>query len=125
MLMSPSLAWSEELMGDIKRSRADVVDVLLPTSLRWVTRAAAQKTPSLTSAHKYLSFVPMQGADLKAYGSYEEVLSDPRVDVVYMPLPTSLHVEWVAKAAAQKKHVLLEKPPALSMEDMAKVGALR
>lgn len=66
----------------------------------------------------------MQGADLKAYGSYEEVLSDPRVDVVYMPLPTSLHVEWVAKAAAQKKHVLLEKPPALSMEDMAKVGSL-
>jgi hypothetical protein len=66
----------------------------------------------------------MQGADLKAYGSYEEVLSDPHVDVVYMPLPTSLHVEWVVKATAQKKHVLLEKPPALSMEDMAKVSAL-
>lgn len=64
----------------------------------------------------------LQGAKLVAYGSYEELLSDPQIDVVYMPLPTSLHLEWVQKAAAQKKHVLLEKPPALTLEEMDKVS---
>lgn len=48
-----------------------------------------------------------------AYGSYEEVLDHPAVDAVYIPLPTALHVEWVTKAAAKGKHILLEKPIAM------------
>ena len=49
----------------------------------------------------------------KAYGSYEEVLDDANVHGVYIPLPTSLHLEWVKKAAYKGKHILLEKPIAL------------
>ncbi|MCO5570721.1 hypothetical protein L7F22_024449 [Adiantum nelumboides] len=60
-------------------------------------------------------------SDTKIYGSYQSVLDDEAVDVVYIPLPTSLHVEWVMKASAKKKHVLLEKPPALSTEDLDKI----
>ncbi|KAF9612259.1 hypothetical protein IFM89_038681 [Coptis chinensis] len=53
----------------------------------------------------------------KIYGSYEAVLDDPNVDAVYVPLPTSLHVEWAVLAAKKKKHVLLEKPVALNARE--------
>lgn len=45
-----------------------------------------------------------------AYGSYDELLVDPNVDAIYIPLPTSLKKEWTIKAANHKKHVLVEKP---------------
>lgn len=54
----------------------------------------------------------------KAYGSYEEVLDDPNVDAVYVPLPTSLHVKWAVLAAQKKKHLLCEKPVGLNVEEV-------
>lgn len=53
--------------------------------------------------------------NVKLYGSYEELLDDPLVDAVYMPLPTSLHVKWAVMAAQKGKHLLLEKPTALDV----------
>ncbi|KAK4187190.1 hypothetical protein QBC35DRAFT_239263 [Podospora australis] len=46
----------------------------------------------------------------KVFDTYQDLLNDPTIDAVYIPLPNGLHFEWALKALAAKKHVLLEKP---------------
>ena len=63
------------------------------------------------------SQAPM-GHEPEAFGSYERLLELDKVDVVYIPLPTGLRKEWVLRAAAAGKHVLCEKPCAVTVGDL-------
>jgi predicted dehydrogenase len=60
-----------------------------------------------------------------AFGSYDEMLASDTIDAVYIPLPTSQHVEWSIKAAEAGKHVLCEKPIALKASEIERLIAAR
>ncbi len=59
------------------------------------------------------------------FGSYEELIADPEIDALYVPLPNHLHVEWSVRALDAGKHVLCEKPLCLSANDVLALIAAR
>jgi predicted dehydrogenase len=61
----------------------------------------------------------------KAYGSYEELISDADIEAIYNPLPNNLHVEWTTKAAEAGKHVLCEKPISMTAAEAQPLLSLR
>jgi predicted dehydrogenase len=77
-------------------------------------------------ASRDLSKARMVAAELglpKAYGSYEDLLADPEIEAVYIPLPNHLHVPWSIRALEAGKHVLCEKPIGLSAEEAERLLA--
>lgn len=60
-----------------------------------------------------------------AYGSYDALLSDDDIDAVYIPLPNHMHFEWTAQAIERGKHVLCEKPMALTSSQIKELIDLR
>jgi predicted dehydrogenase len=61
----------------------------------------------------------------KAYGSYEELLTDPEIEAIYNPLPNHLHVPWSIRAAEAGKHVLCEKPISLDLAECRELISAR
>jgi predicted dehydrogenase len=110
----------------------------MPDPLRWgvlgcASIATRKVVPALQrSAHGEVVAIASRdreratgaAADLgiaRSYGSYDELLEDTDIEAVYIPLPNHLHAEWTRRAAAAGKHVLCEKPLAMSV---AEAGAM-
>jgi predicted dehydrogenase len=107
--------------------------------LRWGLLSTARITKALldplrTSKRNQLLAVASRSQDKageyarknqvkRAYGSYTDLLADPDIDVIYIPLPNNLHAEWTIKAVQAGKHVLCEKPLALSLAEVDAMSA--
>ncbi len=109
----------------------------MPEPLRWgilgTARINRRILPGIRAAGDILTIVGSRDLDraraaaveygAKRGGSYEDVLSAPDVDAVYISLPNSLHAPWAIRAAEAGKHVLCEKPLAPNVDDCAAMVA--
>lgn len=108
-------------------------------TLRWGLLSTARINRSLipplraSSRNKLVAVASRESSKSTAYArewgiertfdSYEAMLADPDVDVIYNPLPNSLHAEWTIKAVRAGKHVLCEKPLTARVEDVDAIAA--
>ncbi len=106
--MSKALNWG--LLSTARINRALIPP--LQVSRRNKLLAVASRSQTTADAYAKEKKIP------RAYGSYEALLADPEIDVIYNPLPNHLHAEWTIKAVQAGKHVLCEKPLALSVEEV-------
>ena len=77
----------------------------------------SEVTAIASRAQERAESVAQQLGIARAYGSYAELLADPEVDAVYIPLPNEQHVPWSIRALEAGKHVLCEKPIALNADE--------
>ncbi len=106
--MDKILNWG--LLSTAKINRA----LIKPLRASKQTRLLAIASRSISSAESYAREWNIP----RAHGSYEALLADPDVDVIYNSLPNHLHAEWTIKALRAGKHVLCEKPIALTLEEL-------
>jgi D-xylose 1-dehydrogenase (NADP+, D-xylono-1,5-lactone-forming) len=111
--MSSPLRWG--LLGTARINRRVIPP--LRTSPR--NRLVACASRDLARAEAYAKEWGIE----RTHRSYEELLADPGIDAVYIPLPNHLHVEWAVRAARAGKHVLCEKPLALTLDEVDRVAA--
>lgn len=106
------------ILGTAGIARTRMIPALRASSISEVGAIASR---DLAKAESFASEFDIP----KAYGSYEKLLADPTIDIIYIPLPNHLHVEWIRRSIEAGKHVLCEKPLALRVEDVEQLITLR
>ncbi|CAN1186776.1 Uncharacterized oxidoreductase At4g09670 [Linum perenne] len=116
MSSEPTISFGILGCADIARKVSRAITLSPNSRIAAVASRTLEKAAAFAKAN---DFPP----DAKIYGSYESLLQDPEIDVVYLPLPTSLHLKWATQAAHNKKHILLEKPVAVNVDELDQILA--
>lgn len=103
--MSKQLTW-----GILSTANIGVQKVIPAIQKDVLSNVTAIASRDVTKARRVADCLGIE----KAYGTYEELLADPSIDAIYNPLPNHLHVPWTIKALEAGKHVLCEKPVAMT-----------
>ena len=98
------------VLGYARIAREAVIPAIVRSSNSVFHAIASREAAKLDECRKKFG-------NVKAHGSYEDLLNDSDVDAVYVPLPNALHREWTIKAAEHGKHVLCEKPIGLNADE--------
>ncbi|MAE60798.1 MAG: hypothetical protein CMJ49_05505 [Planctomycetaceae bacterium] len=99
-------------------STARINERVIPTiraNDRCELRAVGSRTQSSANAFAQHHDIPV------AHSSYESLLADPDINIIYITLPNALHADWAIKAADASKNVLCEKPLALTADDVDRI----
>jgi predicted dehydrogenase len=111
--MQPKLRWGILGVAAINDRLMPAFQASRTADLQAIASRTFEKARDAAAKHR----IPV------AYGSYEELLEDSRIDAVYIPLPNHLHDEWTRKAADAGKHVLCEKPLTCDAKSAAELVA--
>lgn len=112
--MTSPLRWGILSTGNIARQFAAGIT----ESQRTILTAVASRSRAAADAFAAQHHIPI------AHGSYEELISNPNIDAIYNSLPNSLHHEWTLKALRAGKHVLCEKPLAVTLDQAQEMFAV-
>lgn len=114
--MTKKVKWG--ILGAAPIARRRVVPAMLNCELSEIAAVASR------SLEKSQEFARAFGIP-KAYGSYDELVADPEIEVIYNPLPNHLHIDWSIRAASNGKHVLCEKPLTPRASEVRRLMAAR
>src|SRR6266705_4537299 len=114
--MTDKVRWG--VLGAAKIAMQKVIPAMQRSQWAAVTAIASRDVEKARSAAAVLG-IP------RVYGSYEALLADPDVEAIYNPLPNHLHVTWSIRAVESGKHVLCEKPIALTAAEALTLLAAR
>src|SRR5688572_18316497 len=103
--LNRKLRWG--VLGYARIARESVIPALFRSNNSEFHALASRDEAKLADCRKRF-------ATPKIYRSYDELVRDPEIDAVYIPLPNSLHREWTIRSAERGKHVLCEKPMGLN-----------
>ena len=112
--VSDRLRWGVLSTANIGRA---AVNPAIQASRNGVLNAVASRDRDRAEAFAREHGIP------RSHGSYEALIEDPEIDALYVPLPNSMHRDWVIHALRAGKHVLCEKPLALGATDCMEMAA--
>jgi predicted dehydrogenase len=113
-------------MNPVRWGVLGAADIALKKVIPAMNRSDRARVVAIASRDKQKADAAAKALGIaRAYGSYEELIADPGVEAIYNPLPNHLHVPWSVRAAEAGKHVLCEKPIALSAAEARELLAAR